>query len=165
MLEDGSTPLQIDGAMKAFGMPMGMFEMADMAGLDIGWATRKRLAPTRDPKERYVRIADRLCELGRFGQKTGKGWYIYEEGSRQGIPDPLVDEIIEEEAKRSNISRREIGDEEIMDRILSAMASEAKLLLDEGIAQRASDIDMVMILGYGFPRWRGGPMFMAQADH
>ena len=161
MLEDGCTPRQIDSAMKQFGMPMGMFEMADMAGLDIGWATRKRLAPNRDSNERYVKIADRLCELGRFGRKTGSGWYVYEDGSRIGKDDALVQNIIEEEAAANNITRREFDDSEIMDRILSAMTAEAKALLEEGIAQRASDIDMVMILGYGFPRWRGGPMFIA----
>ncbi len=163
MLEDGCTPRQIDSAMKQFGMPMGMFEMADMAGLDIGWATRKRLAPNRDPNERYVKIADRLCELGRFGQKTGSGWYIYEDGSRIGKDAPLVQKIIEEESAANNTTRREFDDSEIMDRILSAMTVEAKALLNEGIAQSASDIDMVMILGYGFPRWRGGPMFMASS--
>lgn len=162
MLEDGCTPQQIDSAMKKFGLPMGMFEMADMAGLDIGWATRKRLAPTRDPNERYVRIADRLCELGRFGQKTGSGWYLYENGSRVGTIDPLVQEIIDDEAKRNKITRRKFNDDEIMGNILSAMTREAKAILNDGIAQKASDIDMVMILGYGFPRWRGGPMFIAE---
>ncbi len=161
MLEDGCTPQQIDRAMKKFGLPMGMFEMADMAGLDIGWATRKRLAPMRNPDERYVKIADRLCELGRFGQKTGAGWYQYQDGSAKGIPDPVVQKIIEEESALNNITRRDFSDEEIMTRIISAMTNEAQNVLDEGIAQRASDIDMVMILGYGFPRWRGGPMFMA----
>ncbi len=161
MLEDGSSPQQIDAAMRDFGLPMGLFEMADLAGLDIGWATRKRLAATRDPDERYVRIADRLCELGRFGQKTGKGWYIYEVGSRTGISDPLVDRIIKEEAALSGVTRREFTTDEIMDRIIGAMTKEATSLLDEGIAERASDIDMAMILGFGFPRWRGGPMFIS----
>ncbi len=161
MLEDGCLPAQIDKAMKEFGLPMGMYEMADMAGLDIGWATRKRLAPTRDPNERYVRIADRLCELGRLGQKTGSGWYQYSEDSRVAQPDDLVSAIIEEESALKQITRRSFDHAEIMARILAAMTKEAQSILDEGIAQRASDIDMVMILGYGFPRWRGGPMFMA----
>ena len=163
MLEDGATPKQIDGAMRNFGLPMGLFEMADLAGLDIGWATRKRLAATRDPNERYVSIADRLCELGRFGQKTGKGWYIYEEGSRAGIDDPLVQNIIEEESAKKDISRRQFTAEEIMDRIIGAMTKEASTLLEEGIAERGSDIDMAMILGFGFPRWRGGPVFISGA--
>ncbi len=161
MLEDGSNPQQIDAAMRDFGLPMGVFEMADLAGLDIGWATRKRLAVTRDPNERYVRIADRLCELGRFGQKTGKGWYIYEDGSRTRTSDPLVDQIIKEEAVLSGVTRREFTAEEIMDRIIGAMTKEATTLLNDGIAERASDIDMAMILGFGFPRWRGGPMFIS----
>lgn len=162
MLEDGATPKQIDAAMRNFGLPMGLFEMADLAGLDIGWATRKRLAATRDPNERYVSIADRLCELGRFGQKTGKGWYIYEEGSRKGLDDPLVQKIIEEESAKNGITRRIFTEEEIMDRIINAMTREAKALLNEGIAARASDIDMAMILGFGFPSWRGGPVFISE---
>ncbi|MCP4182634.1 MAG: 3-hydroxyacyl-CoA dehydrogenase [Hyphomicrobiales bacterium] len=162
MLEDGATPKQIDGAMREFGLPMGLFEMADLAGLDIGWATRKRLAATRDPNERYVSIADRLCELGRFGQKTGKGWYIYEKGSRAGIDDQLVQKIIEEESAKKDISRRQFTAEEIMDRIIGAMTREAGALLEEGIAERGSDIDMAMILGFGFPRWRGGPVFISE---
>ena len=159
MLEDGATPRQIDQALKAFGMPMGVFEMQDMAGLDIGWATRKRLASTRDPNERYVKIADRLCELGRFGQKTGSGWYQYPDGARQGQDDPLVQQIIDEERAANNITPIEFTEADIQQRILSTMASEGKKILDEGIARSAADIDMVMILGYGFPRWRGGPMF------
>jgi len=160
LLEDGALPQEVDAAMREMGMPMGIFEMGDMAGLDIGWATRKRLALDRDPTERYVAIADRLCELGRFGQKTGSGWYIYEEGSRKGIPDPLVEKIILEESGKKGISRRNFTSEEIQQRILDAMISEGSKILDEGIALRSSDIDMVMIMGYGFPRWRGGPMFI-----
>ena len=159
MLEDGASPAEIDSAMRNFGMAMGPFEMQDMAGLDIGWANRKRLAPNRDPNERYVKIADRLCELGRFGQKTGKGWYLYEEGSRKGKPDPDVAAIIDEERAKAGISPRSFTEEEIQNRILQAMTTEGKNILAEGIARTAADIDMVMILGYGFPRWRGGPMF------
>lgn len=162
MLEDGATPRQVDTAMREFGLPMGLFEMADLAGLDIGWATRKRLAATRDPNERYVRIADRLCELGRFGQKTGKGWYIYEEGSRVGTDDPLVQQIIEEESASIGITRRPFTSEEIMDRILDAMIREARTLLEDGIAERGSDVDMAMVLGFGFPRWRGGPVYISE---
>jgi 3-hydroxyacyl-CoA dehydrogenase len=159
MLEDGASPQDIDTAMRNFGMAMGPFEMQDMAGLDIGWANRKRLAPTRDPLERYVKIADRLCELGRFGQKSGAGWYQYPEGSRKGIPDPDVERIINEEREAAGIKPRSFTMAEIQSRILQAMVAEGRKILDEGIARSASDIDMVFILGYGFPRWRGGPMF------
>lgn len=159
MIEDGAMPQEIDLAMRNFGMAMGPFEMQDMAGLDIGWANRKRLAPTRDPKERYVKIADRICEMGRFGQKTGAGWYQYPEGSRKGIPDPIVEKIIEEERTKSSIVPRNFTIAEIQSRILQAMVSEGQKILDEEIARSAADIDMVFILGYGFPRWRGGPMF------
>ena len=162
MLEDGASPQEIDDAMRAFGMPMGPFEMQDMAGLDIGWANRKRLAPTRDPNERYVKIADKLCELGRFGQKTGSGWYEYPNGARKGVPDPIVDQIINEERAAAGITPQKFDQEEIQTRILDAMIMEGNKILEEGIARSASDIDMVMILGYGFPRWRGGPMFMAE---
>ncbi len=159
MLEDGASPQEIDTAMRNFGMAMGPFEMQDMAGLDIGWANRKRLAPTRDPNERYVHIADKICELGRFGQKTGAGWYQYPDGTRQGIPDPVVEEIIADERKKAGIAPRTYTMAEIQRRILQAMVEEGQKILDEGIARSASDIDMVFILGYGFPRWRGGPMF------
>jgi len=159
MLEDGASPQDIDTAMRNFGMAMGPFEMQDMAGLDIGWANRKRLAPTRDPKERYVKIADKICELGRFGQKTGAGWYQYPEGSRKGIPDPIVETVIHEERAAAGIIPRSFTMAEIQSRILQAMVSEGQKILDEGIARSAADIDMVFILGYGFPRWRGGPMF------
>jgi len=159
MLEDGASPQDIDLAMRNFGMAMGPFEMQDMAGLDIGWANRKRLAPTRDPNERYVKIADRICELGRFGQKTGSGWYEYPQGSRKGIPDPIVEQIIQEERKAAGIVPRSFTMAEIQRNILQAMVSEGQKILSEGIARSAADIDMVFILGYGFPRWRGGPMF------
>lgn len=162
MVEDGATPQEVDSAMKAYGFPMGIFAMQDMAGLDIGWAARKRRAPTRDPKERYVSIADRLCELGRFGQKTGAGWFNYPEGSRRGEPDQLVENIIAEEAAKNGIEQRDFTAEEIMDRILGAMVSEGRAILKEGIAASPEAIDVVMINGYGFPRWRGGPMFAAK---
>ncbi|MEM9278382.1 MAG: 3-hydroxyacyl-CoA dehydrogenase NAD-binding domain-containing protein [Pseudomonadota bacterium] len=159
MLEDGASPQDIDTAMRNFGMAMGPFEMQDLAGLDIGWANRKRLAPTRDPNERYVKIADRICELGHFGQKTGSGWYQYPEGSRKGIPDPVVEKIIAEEREAAGITPRHFTMAEIQRNILAAMVSEGQKILDEGIARSPADIDMVFILGYGFPRWRGGPMF------
>ena len=159
MIEDGAAPQDIDLAMRNFGMAMGPFEMQDLAGLDIGWANRKRLAPTRDPKERYVKIADRICELGRFGQKTGSGWYQYPEGSRKGIPDPVVEKIIAEEREASGVIPRSFTMAEIQRNILQAMVAEGTKILEEGIARTAADIDMVFVLGYGFPRWRGGPMF------
>lgn len=159
MLEDGAAPQEIDLAMRNFGMAMGPFEMQDMAGLDIGWANRKRLAPTRDPNERYVKIADRICEHGRFGQKTGAGWYDYSGGGRKGVPDPIVEAIIAEEREAAGIVPRSFTMSEIQSRILQAMVSEGQKILDEKIARSAADIDMVFILGYGFPRWRGGPMF------
>jgi 3-hydroxyacyl-CoA dehydrogenase len=162
MVEDGAAPEAVDAAMKAYGFPMGIFAMQDMAGLDIGWAARKRRAPTRDPKERYVRIADRICELGRFGQKTGSGWFNYPEGSRRGEPDPIVEAIILEEAAASGVTRRSFTEEEIMARILGAMVSEGEAILAEGIAQSSEAIDVVMINGYGFPRHKGGPMFAAK---
>ena len=159
MVEDGAWPQEVDAAMRGYGFPMGIFAMQDMARLDIGWAARKRRAPTRDPNERYVRIADRICELGRFGQKTGAGWYQYPEGSRRGEPDPVVEAIIREEAEKSGVTRRDFTTEEIMQRILGAMAQEGQAILDEGIAASPEAIDVVMVNGYGFPRWRGGPMF------
>jgi 3-hydroxyacyl-CoA dehydrogenase len=159
MLEDGALPHEIDAAMEAFGLPMGPFAVFDLAGLDIAWARRKRLAATRDPAERYVRIADQLCELGRFGQKSGAGWYVYENGKRR--PDAGVTSIIEAEARRSGVQRRSIGAEEIRTRIIAAMVNEGARILGEGMAQRASDIDLVFINGYGWPAWRGGPMFQA----
>ena len=159
MLEDGALPHEIDAAMEAFGLPMGPFAVFDLAGLDIAWARRKRLAATRDPAERYVRIADQLCELGRFGQKSGAGWYVYENGKRR--PDAGVTSIIEAEARRGGVQRRSIGAEEIRTRIIAAMVNEGARILGEGMAQRASDIDLVFINGYGWPAWRGGPMFQA----
>jgi 3-hydroxyacyl-CoA dehydrogenase len=132
----------------------------DLAGLDISWAMRKRQAATRDPAERYVAIADRLCEKGWFGQKTGRGWYVYEGG--KATPNPDVEGIVATESARKGITRRAIPAEEIQRRILYAMVNEGARILEEGIARRPLDIDMVEIHGYGFPRWRGGPM--EQAD-
>ncbi len=159
MIEDGALPWEVDQAVEAFGMPMGPFRVMDMAGLDISWAQRKRLAPSRDPKERYVAIADRICEQGWFGQKTGRGWYIYADG--KPTPNPEAEAIILDEAAKRGIARKAIGTEEIQNRILYAMINEAADIVDEGIAQRPLDIDIVEIAGYGFPRWRGGPMCTA----
>lgn len=159
MIEDGALPHEIDGAMEDFGLPMGPFAVFDLAGLDIAWARRQRLAPTRDPAERYVHIADKLCELGRFGQKTGAGWYVYDQGKRR--PDAGVTAIIEAEARKKGIVRAPIEPAAIRARIIAAMVNEGARLLQEGMARRASDIDLVQINGYGWPAWRGGPMFQA----
>ena len=159
MMEDGTLPWDIDRAMRGYGFAMGLYEMQDLAGLDISWAMRKRQAATRDPDARYIAIADRLCEAGRFGRKTGRGWYIHDGGTAR--PDAEVEAIILAEATRKGISRRPFGDGEIMERILSAMATTGQAVLAEGIAARAADIDVVMVNGYGFPRWKGGPMYQA----
>ncbi|WP_258127479.1 3-hydroxyacyl-CoA dehydrogenase NAD-binding domain-containing protein [Achromobacter anxifer] len=162
LLEEGASPQQVDGALTRFGMAMGPLAMADLAGMDINWATRKRLAPTRPAHLRYSKVADRICELGRFGQKTQAGYYRYEPGSRLPLPDPVVDGIIEECAREAGIARRTVSDEEIVERCMLALANEGARIIDEGIAQRASDVDVVYVHGYGFPGARGGPMFHAQ---
>ncbi|WP_119275064.1 3-hydroxyacyl-CoA dehydrogenase NAD-binding domain-containing protein [Taklimakanibacter deserti] len=159
LMEDGAAPAEIDKAFRNFGLPMGVFEMQDMAGLDIVWANRKALSVRRDPRERYVRIVDLICERGRFGRKTGSGYYNY--ANTPPTPDEETLAIIAEERRRKGISPRKFTADEIMDRILLAMINEGARILDGGIALRASDIDVVMVNGYGFPRWRGGPMFMA----
>jgi 3-hydroxyacyl-CoA dehydrogenase len=159
MLEDGALPHEIDAALEAYGFPMGLFAVYDMAGLEIAWARRKRQAATRDPAARYVDIADRLCEAGRFGQKAGRGWYVYPDGKR--TVDPEVTALIEQVRAEKGIAPRHFSAQEISARLLKAMADEGKALLAEGIAARASDIDLVMINGYGFPPHRGGPMFAA----
>ncbi len=157
MLEDGASPQEIDAALEAYGFPMGPFAVFDMAGLEIAWARRKRQAATRDPNERYVVIADRLCEAGRFGQKSGRGWYAYPDGKR--TVDPAVTAMIEAARVEKGITRKHFTAEEIVARLLKAMVAEGEKLLSEGIAARASDIDLVMINGYGFPASKGGPMF------
>jgi len=162
LLEEGASPQQIDSALTRFGMAMGPLAMADLAGLDINWATRKRLAPTRRADLRYSKVADRICEAGRFGQKTGAGFYKYEQGSRTPQPDPAVDDIIKACANEAGITRRSISDDEIVERCMLALINEACWILQEGIAQRASDIDVVYVNGYGFPAWRGGPLFYAE---
>jgi 3-hydroxyacyl-CoA dehydrogenase len=161
LLEEGASPQQVDRAMEDFGFAMGPFRVSDLAGLDIGWAIRKRQAVTRDPSERYAAAADRLCERGRFGQKTGAGWYRYEPGRRDPIPDPEVDAIIVQTAAEAGVARRDIDATEIVERCVYQLVNVGAQLLDEGIAQRASDIDIVYLFGYGFPRYRGGPMFHA----
>lgn len=162
LLEEGASPQQIDAAMTRFGFAMGPLAMADLAGMDINWATRKRLASTRPAHLRYSRVADRICELGRFGQKTRAGYYRYEPGSRTPIPDPLVDELIAQCATEAGIVRRVIEDEEIVERCVLALVNEGAHIVQEGVAQCASDVDVVYVNGYGFPAWRGGPMYHAE---
>ena len=160
LVDEGASPAQVDAALERFGMAMGPFRMSDLAGLDVGWQIRKRRSVDR-PQVRHSRIADRLCEAGRFGQKTGGGWYRYEAGRRDALPDAEVDAIIARHRAENGSEPRGIGDEEIVDRCILALVNEGARVLDEGIAQRASDIDVVYVTGYGFPRWRGGPMFEA----
>jgi 3-hydroxyacyl-CoA dehydrogenase len=159
LLEDGALPQEIDAAMEAYGFAMGPFAVFDLAGLEIAWARRKRQAATRDPAERYVEIADRLCEAGRFGQKAKRGWYAYPDGKR--AVDPEVTALIEAARAKKGVVPRAIEAEEIVSRLLGSMATEGDALLAESIAQRSSDIDLVMINGYGFPAYKGGPMFAA----
>ena len=159
LLEEGALPQQVDGALQKWGMAMGPFAMSDLAGLDIGWAIRKR--KKAETGEQFSAIGDRICELGRFGQKTGSGFYIYESGNRKPIPDPIIDKLIVNYSKEHNVTRRDISDEEIIERCIYGLVNVGAQILDEGIALRASDIDMVYLTGYGFPLYRGGPMFYA----
>jgi 3-hydroxyacyl-CoA dehydrogenase len=160
LLDEGASPTQVDKACRDWGLAMGPFTMGDMAGLDIGWEIRKRRYKER-PNFVYSKIGDRICEGGRYGQKTGKGWYKYEAGNRTPIPDPEADAIIEAYRKEIGVKPRKISDAEIIERLIYALVNEAAYILDEGIALRASDIDMVYLTGYGFPAYRGGPMFYA----
>jgi 3-hydroxyacyl-CoA dehydrogenase len=160
LLEEGALPVQVDRALEDWGMAMGPFRMSDLAGNDVGWYIRKRRYAER-PDVAYSRIADRICEQGRFGQKTGAGWYRYEAGRRDAIPDPAVDEMIVAYSHEKGITRRSISDQEIVDRCVLALVNEGAKILEEGIAQRASDVDLVYLAGYGFPPYRGGPMFYA----
>jgi 3-hydroxyacyl-CoA dehydrogenase len=161
LLEEGALPDQVDAAMRQFGFAMGPFAVADMSGLDIAWRMRQRTAATRDPRERYPDVADQLCERGWFGQKSGRGWYRYGKDGRTPLPDPEVHQLILDSAARKGIERRAFTHQEISHRALLAMANEAALVLAEGIADRASDIDLMLVLGYGFPDFRGGPTMWA----
>ena len=160
LLDEGCSPQQVDAAAYQWGMAMGPLAMGDMAGLDIGWEIRKRRYVER-PNFIYSKIGDKVAELGRYGQKTGKGWYQYNLPDRKPIPDPKVDSIIEQYRKEKGIETRQISDAEIVERLIYALVNEAAYILEEGIALRASDIDMVYLTGYGFPPYRGGPMFYA----
>ena len=154
LILEGALPHQVDKVLTDFGFPMGPFAMGDLAGLDVGWRIRKGRG-VKSP------VADRICELGRFGQKTGSGYYRYEKGDRTPIPDPDVEKIIVDVATAQGITRRHIGDEEILERLLYPMVNEGAKILEEKIAIRASDIDVIWVYGYGWPVYRGGPMFWA----
>jgi 3-hydroxyacyl-CoA dehydrogenase len=154
LLLEGASPQEVDAAVTEFGFPMGPFAMADMAGLDVGWRIRKGRGERNE-------IEDRLCEAGHFGQKTGKGYFRYEAGSRTPLPDPEVERVIAEVAARLNRPRRSIAPEEIVERTIFPMINEGARILEEGIAARPSDIDVIWVYGYGWPVWRGGPMYYA----
>jgi len=160
LVDEGASPAQVDAALEKFGMAMGPFRMSDLAGNDVGWRIRQRRYVEK-PALRYSRIADRLCEQGRFGQKTGAGWYRYAPGRRDALPDPAVDAIIDAYRKEIGSTPRKIAADEIVDRCIFALVNEGARILEDGIAQRASDIDVVYLAGYGFPPWRGGPMLYA----
>ena len=162
LLHQGALPQQVDGALQKFGLAMGPFRMGDLAGLDIGWAGRKR-RQAANPDNYVPIVADRICEAGRFGQKTGAGWYLYEARKRDPIPDPIVEGLIAEYRKEQGITPRQIGDVEIIERCMYALVNEGARILAEGIAARASDIDIVYLNGYGFPLHRGGPMLYADS--
>ena len=160
LLEEGCTPEQVDKAIEKWGMAMGPFRMGDLAGNDIGWAIRKRRYVEK-PAMRYSRTADLLCEMGRYGQKTGAGWYDYQPGKRDALPSAVVVKMIEDHRKSLGITPRQISDDEIVHRLVYSLVNEAARILEEGIASKASDIDMVYLTGYGFPLHRGGPMSYA----
>ena len=163
LLEEGCTPAQVDRAIEKFGFAMGPFRMGDLAGNDIGWAIRKRRYVEK-PGMRYSKTADLLCEMGRYGQKTAAGWYDYAPGKRDAIPSAVVVKMIEDHRQSLGIAPRKISDEEIVHRLVYSLVNEAAKILEEGIASKASDIDMVYLTGYGFPLWRGGPMCYADTQ-
>jgi len=160
LLEEGASPEQVDRAIEKFGFPMGPFRMSDLAGNDIGWYIRKRRYVEK-PEIAYSKTADLLCEMGRFGQKTSAGWYDYKEGDRKAYPSDVVNAMIVQHSADIGVERREISDQEIVERLVYSLVNEGALIVEEGIALRASDIDMVYLTGYGFPLYRGGPMFYA----
>jgi 3-hydroxyacyl-CoA dehydrogenase len=157
LLDEGCTPAQVDKAIEKFGFAMGPFRMGDLAGNDIGWAIRKRRYQEK-PGMKYSKTADLLCEKGRFGQKTGAGWYDYVPGKRDAIPNAEVEQMIADHRATLGITPRKISDEEIVQRLVFSLVNEAAHILEEGIANKASDIDIVYIFGYGFPVYRGGPL-------
>jgi 3-hydroxyacyl-CoA dehydrogenase len=160
LLEEGCLPEQVDKAIEKFGFAMGPFRMGDLAGNDIGWYIRKRRYVEK-PEVTYSKTADLLCEMGRYGQKTGAGWYDYKAGDRKAYPSQVVNDMIIKHSADLGVERRKVSDQEIVERLVFALVNEAAYILEEGIATRASDIDMVYLTGYGFPVFRGGPMFYA----
>jgi len=162
LVEEGALPQEVDAALEAFGLAMGPFRMSDLAGNDVGWYIRKRRYVEK-PHVRYSKIADRICERGRFGQKTGAGWYRYEPGRREAIPDPVVEELVVAYRRELGLAPRKISREEIVERAVFALVNEGAKIVEEGIALRASDVDMVYLTGYGFPVRRGGPMHYADS--
>ncbi|MEO1103318.1 MAG: 3-hydroxyacyl-CoA dehydrogenase family protein, partial [Pseudomonadota bacterium] len=156
---DGASPEEVDGALERFGFAMGPFAVSDLAGLDISYMERKRLAPTRPAAERYSRVADRLCEAGAIGRKAGRGFYLYEGKTRTPNPEALT--IIEDERAAHGVTPRRFSDDEIVERYMTAMVSEAARVVEDGTALRPIDVDAVYLFGYGFPRFRGGPLHYA----
>ncbi|MBO6783376.1 MAG: enoyl-CoA hydratase/isomerase family protein [Alphaproteobacteria bacterium] len=159
LVEEGALPQDVDRAIEAFGFRMGPFRVSDLAGLDISWAIEQRRAETRPADERFSPLLGRICERGRYGQKTGAGWYTYE--GRSAVPDPEIEALVRARSEEMGIERRDITDEEIVQRCVYSLINEGAKILEEGLAIRASDVDVVWLHGYGFPRWRGGPMFYA----
>jgi 3-hydroxyacyl-CoA dehydrogenase len=162
MLEEGAYPEQIDQALEEYGFAMGPFAVADLSGLDIAWAMRKSLAATRNPDHRYVSIPDALCLAGRFGRKTGSGYYQYPQGSKSGVVDPMVKTVIDEASAAKGITRRSFTSQEIVQRVLLAMINEIAHLVSEKVVSDVTDCDVALVNGYGFPRWCGGPVFIAR---
>jgi 3-hydroxyacyl-CoA dehydrogenase len=160
LVEEGATVEDVNQALYDFGMAMGPLAMSDLAGLDVGWRIRKEFKHLEKPGVRVPLVADRLCEMGRFGQKTGRGWSMYDE-NRRPSHDAETAALIEESARAAGIARRKIGHEEIVERCMFALINEGAHVLGEGVALRAADIDVVYLNGYGYPAWRGGPMFYA----
>jgi 3-hydroxyacyl-CoA dehydrogenase len=161
LLEEGARVEEVDAPLYEYGMAMGPLAVGDLAGLDVGWRIRKEYKHLEPEGIRQPLVADQICEIGRYGQKTGAGWYKYEAGSRAPVPDPQVQAIIEKAAAEAGIKRRKISPDEIIERTLYALVNEGANILEEGIALRAVDIDMLYILGYGYPAHRGGPMWYA----
>lgn len=161
LVEEGASPRQVDEVLTRFGYAMGVFTVADMAGNDVGIQQARKELASRDPAQRYPDLRLELCDLGRLGQKSGIGWYRYDQGDRTPIDDPQLERIAADYAGRRGIARRRIGDEEILERCLLGVINEGARLIEKGIALRPSDIDIVYVTGYGFPDWRGGPLYLA----